>query len=133
MKNITEAPANPRPTPKEVTQDSRGVAAPRICSTTLSNGRVIKAREMTGKDLIYMDSKALRNRPNLEKMAYMVSNLALNETPISMEEIRTMPARDIKKVTILFGEMAGSEEEEDISDEDGEEMYDNLEDMPYEP
>ena len=130
MKNIQEPPANRRDPVEAPT--SRGVAAPGTFSAILSNGREIKAREMTGKDLIYMDSKALRNRPNLEKMAYMVSNLALAETPISMEEIRTMPARDIKRITILFGKMAGSEDMEEDNDVD-EEEFENLEDMPYEP
>ena len=132
MKNIQEPIANRRE-PVEAPTANRGIPSPETFSTTLSNGRKVKAREMTGKDLIYMDSKALRNRPNLEKMAYMVSNLALSETPISMEEIRTMPARDIKRITVLFGKMAGSEDmEEEDTDTEGED-FENLEDMPYEP
>lgn len=131
MKNIQETPVDRRITTEGSAPNRQDIAPPGVFSTVLTNGREIKAREMTGKDLIFMDSKSLRNRSNLEKMAYMVSNLALAETPVSIDEIRSMAARDIKKITVLFGKMAGSEEEEEIFEEDGED-FESLEDIPFE-
>ncbi|ATW62763.1 hypothetical protein SCBWM1_gp79 [Synechococcus phage S-CBWM1] len=123
MRNISaETPATPMPEIGADTLKTTGIPERLVFTATLSNGRVVKAREMTGKHFVYMESPGVRKHGNTKKMAHMVSELALDETPISIDEIEKLPARDLAKIAKLFGQLSGMDAEDDEEEVEEEEL-----------
>lgn len=105
MKNLSELPEETKSTPSQAPER-------KTFSTTLSNGRVVSAREMNGAHFIYMES-ALKKHSSMKKMFFMLEKLSEGcGNPISMHEMEQAPARDIKKLGELFALLAGEEEDE---------------------
>ena len=63
-------------------------------STTISDGREIQIREMTGRDLLYIE------------------HLVVGSDKISYEEILDLGVKDFKKLSDLVAKASGSDEED---------------------
>ena len=81
-------------------------------STTLSDGREITIREMTGRDLIYME-KELGKLGDVEKGIRIIDRLSVGDHKISYEEVLDLGVRDFKKISEIVGEASGANEDED--------------------
>ena len=81
-------------------------------STTLSDGREIIIREMTGRDLLYME-KDLNKAGDVEKGMKIIERLSVGINKITYEEVLDLGVRDFKKISELVGQASGADEEED--------------------
>ena len=79
-------------------------------STTLADGREITIREMTGRDLIYME-KDLNKFGDVEKGMKIIERLIVGEDKISYEEILDLGVKDFRKLSELVGKANGTEDE----------------------
>ena len=71
----------------------------------------ITIREMTGRDLIFME-KDLSKAGDVEKGMKIIERLIVGEDKITYEEILDLGVRDFKKLSGLVGEASGSEDED---------------------
>ena len=81
-------------------------------STTLKDGRVITIREMTGRDLIYME-KDLSKAGDVEKGMKIIERLIVGEEKVTYEEILDLGVKDFRKLSDLVAKANGDEEEAD--------------------
>jgi len=81
-------------------------------STKISDGREIVIREMTGRDLIYME-KDLTKAGDVEKGMRIIERLIVGDDKITYDEILDLGVRDFKKLSSLVAEASGAEDEED--------------------
>ena len=79
-------------------------------TTTLKDGRVITIREMTGRDLIFME-KELGKFGDVEKGMKIIERLIVGEDKITYDEILDLGVRDFKKLSELVGDANGSNED----------------------
>lgn len=100
----------------EETQVASKSAAPKkdilTFSTTLSDGREIIIREMTGRDLLYME-KDLNKAGDVEKGMKIIERLSVGINKITYEEVLDLGVRDFRKVSDLVAKASGADEEED--------------------
>ena len=80
-------------------------------STTISDGREITIREMTGRDLIYME-KDLTKAGDVEKGMRIIERLIVGEDKITYEEILDLGVRDFKKLSELVSKANGGDDED---------------------
>jgi len=80
-------------------------------STTLSDGREITIREMTGRDLIYME-KDLAKEGDVAKGMRIIERLIVGEDKITYDEILDLGVRDFRKLSNLVAEANGGDEED---------------------
>lgn len=80
-------------------------------STVLSDGREITIREMTGRDLIFME-KDLSKAGDVEKGMKIIERLIVGDDKVTYEEILDMGVRDFKKLSNLVAEASGGDEED---------------------
>ena len=81
-------------------------------STTLSDGREITVREMTGRDLLYME-KDLSKAGDVEKGMKIIERLCVGITKLTYDEVLDLGVRDFRKVSDLVGQASGTDEDED--------------------
>jgi len=81
-----------------------------VFSTTLSDGREISIREMTGRDLIFME-KDLSKAGDVEKGMKIIERLIVGDDKVTYDEILDMGVRDFKKLSALVSEASGGEED----------------------
>lgn len=81
-------------------------------NTVLSDGREIIIREMTGRDLLYME-KDLSKVGDVEKGMKIIERLSVGINKISYEEVLDLGVRDFRKISDLVGKAAGTDEGED--------------------
>ena len=95
------------------TPETKAASAPSLLtfSTTLSDGREIVIREMTGRDLIYMEEE-LAKFSETKKSFYLIERLNVGTTKIPFEEIADLGIRDIKKISDLITKANGEAEED---------------------
>lgn len=79
-------------------------------STTLTDGREITIREMTGRDLIYME-KDLSKAGDVEKGMRIIERLIVGDDKVTYDEILDMGVRDFKRMSELVGKASGDEED----------------------
>ena len=79
-------------------------------TATLKDGRVITIREMTGRDLIFME-KELGKLGYVEKGMKIIERLIVGEDKITYDEILDLGVRDFKKLSDLVGEANGSNDD----------------------
>jgi hypothetical protein len=79
-------------------------------SATLSDGRKIVIREMTGRDLIHME-KDLSKAGDVEKGMKIIERLVVGDDKITYDEIIDLGVRDIKKLNELVAEASGADDE----------------------
>ena len=80
-------------------------------STTLNDGREIVIREMTGRDLIYME-KDLTKAGDVEKGMRIIERLIVGEDKITYDEILDLGVRDFRKLSELVAKANGGDEED---------------------
>ena len=80
-------------------------------SATLSDGREIIIREMTGRDLLYME-KDLSKAGDVEKGMKIIERLIVSEDKITYEEILDLGVRDFRKLSELVSKANGGDEDE---------------------
>jgi hypothetical protein len=79
-------------------------------STTISDGREITIREMTGRDLIYME-KELTKAGDIEKGLRIIERLIVGEDKITYDEILDLGVKDFRKLSDLVAKANGDEED----------------------
>jgi hypothetical protein len=80
-------------------------------STVLTDGREITIREMTGRDLIYME-KDLTKAGDVEKGMRIIERLIVGDDKITYDEILDLGVKDFRKLSDLVGKANGSDEED---------------------
>ena len=80
-------------------------------STVLSDGREITIREMTGRDLIFME-KDLSKAGDVEKGMKIIERLIVGEDKVTYDEILDMGVRDFRKLSDLVTKANGTEDED---------------------
>ena len=80
-------------------------------STTISDGREITIREMTGRDLIFME-KDLTKAGDVEKGMRIIERLIVGEDKITYDEILDLGVKDFKKLSDLVSQASGADEED---------------------
>lgn len=80
-------------------------------STVLTDGREITIREMTGRDLIYME-KDLTKAGDVEKGMRIIERLIVGEDKITYDEILDLGVKDFRKLSDLVGKANGTDEED---------------------
>jgi len=83
----------------------------RTFTATLRDGREVTIREMTGRDLVYME-KELGKFTEFEKAMKIVERLVVNEPKITFDEILDLGVSDYRKLNSLVDEANGDETEE---------------------
>lgn len=80
--------------------------------TTISDGRKIEIREMTGRDLLYME-KELGKAGDVERGMKIIERLIVGSDKITYDEILDLGVRDFKKLSDLVAKASGTEDEAD--------------------
>ena len=80
-------------------------------TTTLSDGREITIREMTGRDLIYME-KDLTKAGDVEKGMRIIERLIVGDDQITYDEILDLGVKDFRKLSDLVAKANGTDEED---------------------
>jgi hypothetical protein len=80
-------------------------------STTLTDGREITIREMTGRDLIYME-KDLTKAGDVEKGMRIIERLIVGDDKITYDEILDLGVKDFRKLSDLVAKANGSDDED---------------------
>lgn len=79
-------------------------------STTISDGREITIREMTGRDLIYME-KDLTKAGDVERGMRLIERLIVGEDKITYDEILDLGVKDFRKLSDLVAQANGADDE----------------------
>lgn len=82
-------------------------------SATLSDGQEITIREMTGRDLIYMEEE-LGKFGETRQSFYLVERLNVGPEKVTFDEVADRGARDLKVIAELVKKANGS----DVNDKD---------------
>ena len=80
-------------------------------STTLSDGREITIREMTGRDLLFME-KDLAKSGDIEKGMKIIERLIVGDEKITYDEVLDLGIKDFRKLSELVGLAGGSEDQD---------------------
>ncbi len=80
-------------------------------STTLTDGREITIREMTGRDLVYME-KDLTKAGDVEKGMRIIERLIVGDDKITYDEILDLGVKDFRKLSDLVAKANGTDEED---------------------
>lgn len=80
-------------------------------STTLSDGREITIREMTGRDLLFME-KDLAKAGDIEKGMKIIERLIVGDEKITYDEVLDLGIKDFKKLSNLIA-LANGDEDQD--------------------
>jgi hypothetical protein len=97
----------------QVTPATKKKAMPKLetFSTILSDGREITIREMTGRDLIYME-KDLTKAGDVEKGMRIIERLIVGDDQITYDEILDLGVKDFRKLSDLVAKANGTDEED---------------------
>jgi hypothetical protein len=106
MRTISDDSAQATPVTKKKTMPKL-----ETFSTTLSDGREIAIREMTGRDLIYME-KDLTKAGDVEKGMRIIERLIVGEDKITYDEILDLGVKDFRKLSDLVAKANGTDEED---------------------
>lgn len=80
-------------------------------STNISDGREITIREMTGRDLIYME-KELAKEGDVSKGMKIIERLIVGDDKVTYEEILDLGVRDFRKLSDLVAKANGTEDDD---------------------
>ena len=107
MRTISDDSASTAPATKKTK------AAPKLetFSTTISDGREITIREMTGRDLIYME-KDLTKAGDVERGMRIIERLIVGDDKITYDEILDLGVKDFRKLSDLVAKANGGDEED---------------------
>jgi hypothetical protein len=107
MRTISDDSVQPAPTTKKTK------AMPKLdtFSTTLTDGREITIREMTGRDLIFME-KDLTKAGDVEKGMRIIERLIIGDDKITYDEILDLGVKDFRKLSDLVAKANGTDDED---------------------
>ena len=80
-------------------------------TTTLSDGRDITIREMTGRDLVYME-KDLAKEGDVSKGMRIIERLIVGDDKITYDEILDLGVKDFRKLSDLVAKANGTDDED---------------------
>lgn len=80
-------------------------------STKISDGREITIREMTGRDLLFLE-KDLSKEGDIVKGMKIIERLIVGKEKITYEEILDLGVRDFRKLSDLVAKANGAEDED---------------------
>ena len=80
-------------------------------STTLTDGPEITIREMTGRDLIFME-KDLTKAGDVEKGMRIIERLIVGDDKITYDEILDLGVKDFRKLSDLVAKANGTDDED---------------------
>lgn len=80
-------------------------------TASLKNGKTITIREMTGRDLVFMEEE-LKGMGDTRRSFHLIERLNVGANKISYEEIENLGVRDIKAISELVSKANGDEEED---------------------
>jgi hypothetical protein len=106
MRTISDDTVQSTPAPRK----KPGPTLPTF-STTLTDGREITIREMTGRDLIYME-KDLNKAGDVEKGMKIIERLIVGDDKVTYDEILDMGVRDFRKLSDLVAQANGTDDED---------------------
>jgi hypothetical protein len=106
MRTISDTPVQVTPTTKKKTMSKL-----ETFSTTLTDGREITIREMTGRDLIYME-KDLTKAGDVEKGMRIIERLIVGDDKITYDEILDLGVKDFRRLSDLVAKANGTDEED---------------------
>ncbi len=106
MRTISDDSAQVTPATKK-----KAMANLETYSTTLSDGREITIREMTGRDLVYME-KDLTKAGDVEKGMKVIERLIVGDEKITYDEILDLGVKDFRKLSDLVAKANGTDEED---------------------
>lgn len=104
MRTISNNDSESTPQPKK-----KPMSKLQTFTTTLSDGRDITIREMTGRDLIYME-KDLAKEGDISKGMKIIERLIVGEDKITYDEILDLGVKDFRKLSELVSKANGDEE-----------------------
>ena len=107
MRAISDDTVEPTPTNKKASKPKL-----QTFSTTLTDGREITIREMTGRDLIFME-KDLSKAGDVEKGMKIIERLIVGEDKITYDEILDLGVRDFRRLSNIVAEASGGDDEDD--------------------
>ena len=106
MRTISDDTVQSTPATRKKTQPTL-----QTFSTTLTDGREITIREMTGRDLIFME-KDLNKAGDVEKGIKIIERLIVGDDKVTYDEILDMGVRDFRKLSDLVAQANGTDEED---------------------
>jgi hypothetical protein len=106
MRTISDDTVQATPATRKKTQP-----ALQTFSTTLTDGREITIREMTGRDLIFME-KDLNKAGDVEKGMKIIERLIVGDDKVTYDEILDMGVRDFRKLSDLVAQANGTDDED---------------------
>jgi hypothetical protein len=80
-------------------------------TTTISDGRDITIREMTGRDLVFME-KELAKEGDVSKGMKIIERLIVGDEKITYEEILDLGVKDFRKLSDLVTKANGTEDDD---------------------
>lgn len=80
-------------------------------TATLRNGKTITIREMTGRDLVYMEEE-LKDMGETRRSFHLIERLNVGDSSISYDEIESLGVRDIRAISELVAKANGDDEED---------------------
>lgn len=107
MRTISDNSASTAPATKKVTKPDL-----QTFTTTLSDGREITIREMTGRDLVYME-KDLAKAGDVERGMKIIERLIVGDDKITYDEILDLGIKDFRKLSELVAKANGTDEDEE--------------------
>jgi hypothetical protein len=107
MRTISEDTVQATPTTKKI----KPMPKLETFSTTLTDGREITIREMTGRDLIFME-KDLTKAGDVEKGMRIIERLIVGEDKITYDEILDLGVKDFRKLSDLVAKANGTDDED---------------------
>jgi uncharacterized protein YtpQ (UPF0354 family) len=105
MRTISEDTVQPTPTTKKKTMPKH-----QTFTTTLNDGREITIREMTGRDLVYME-KDLGKEGDVERSMRVIERLIVGDEKITYDEILDLGVKDFRKLSELVAKANGDDED----------------------
>lgn len=106
MRTLTTDVAEPAAT------NSSSFSGLQTFSETLSDGREITVREMTGRDLLYLEEE-LSGKGESRTVYHLLERLNVGAVTLTFDEIADLPVKDIKKLSALVGKANGTDEAEE--------------------
>lgn len=108
-----------RTVPNEAASASKSIVTTVLntFSATLSDGREITVREMTGRDLIYLEED-LAKKGETRKTFHLLERLNVGDVKVTFDEIADLSIKDIKKISELVGKANGDDEDDENEGED---------------
>jgi len=108
MRTISDDSAQTAP----ATKKTKAMPKLETFSTIISDGREITIREMTGRDLVYME-KDLTKAGDVEKGKRIIERLIVGDAKITYDEILDLGVKDFRQLSDLVSKANGTDEDEE--------------------